>query len=100
MTRSNDFRARLARCAAVLPMILLAVAGGCGDGSKHASDGDTGAAAPATVRDMSATPNVPDSTAGVSNPTGQPGAAGDTMGARARDSSKGPKAGSPAGARP
>ncbi len=101
MTRSNDFRARrVARRAAVLPMILLAVAGGCGDGSKHASDGDTGAAAPATVRDMSATPNAPDSTTGVSNPTGQPNVAGDTTSARVRDSSKGPNAGSPTGARP
>jgi hypothetical protein len=89
-----------ARRVALIPMILLAVAGACGDGSKHATDGDTGAAAPATVRDMSATPSAPDSTAGVSNPTGQPNVAGDTMGARARDSSKGPNAGSPAGARP
>ena len=101
MTRINDFSTRLlARRVAVLPMILLVVAGGCGDGSKHASDGDTGAAAPATVRDMSATPNAPDSTTGVANPTGQPNVAGDTMSARVRDSSKGPNAGSPAGARP
>src|SRR5215204_2832187 len=78
MTRSNDVRARLARRAAVLPMILLAVAGGCGDGSKHAPDGTTG----------------------VANPTGQPNVAGDTTSARVRDSSKGPNAGSPTGARP
>src|SRR5688572_10277746 len=98
MTRTIDPRARrLARRAAIMPMILLAVAGGCGDASKHATDGDTGAAAPATVRDMSATPNVGDSTTGVANPTGQPAMAGDTMGARARDSSKGPNAGSPTG---
>jgi hypothetical protein len=97
MTRTNAYRARR---AAVLPMILLAGAAACGDKSKHATDGDTGAAAPATVRDMSATPNARDSTAGVSNPTGQPNVAGDTMGARARDSSKGSKAGSPVGARP
>ena len=96
MTKTNVFRLRH---AALLPVILFAVAA-CTDKSKHATDGDTGAAAPATVRDMSATPNAPDSTAGVSNPTGQPGAAGDTLGARARDSSKGPNAGTPAGARP
>jgi hypothetical protein len=81
-------------------MLVLAAVGACGDKSKHATDGDTGAAAPATVRDMSATPNARDSTAGVSNPTGQPSVAGDTTSARVRDSSKGSKAGSPAGARP
>jgi hypothetical protein len=85
----------LARGAAILTTMLVAGAIGCGEKSQHASDGDTGAAAPATVRDMSATPNVPDSTTGVSNPTGQPSSAGDTTGARARDSSKGPRAGSP-----
>ena len=76
----------------------IAVAGACTDKSKHATDGDTGAAAPATVRDMSATPNAGDSTAGVSNATGKPSSAGDTLGARARDSSKGSTAGTPAGA--
>jgi hypothetical protein len=85
----------LARGAAILTTMLAAGVIGCGEKSQHASDGDTGAAAPATVRDMSATPNVGDSTTGVSNPTGRPGMAGDTMGARARDSSKGPQAGSP-----
>ena len=94
MTHINALRARR---VALIPMVLLAGAGACGEGSKHATDGDTGAAAPATVRDMSATPNVGDSTAGVANPTGQPASAGDTMGARARDSSKGPNAGTPAG---
>ena len=85
---------------ALLGAILLGSAGACTDKSKHATDGDTGAAAPATVRDMSATPNAPDSTAGVSNPTGQPNVAGDTTSARVRDSSKGPNEGTPAGARP
>jgi hypothetical protein len=93
MTRID---ARFARHAALLPVILFAI-GACGDKSKHATDGDTGAAAPATVRDMSATPNAGDSTVGVSNATGQPSSAGDTLGARARDSSKGSNAGSPAG---
>jgi len=91
---------RRARRAAFLAMIPLAIVVACGEGSKHATDGDTGAAAPATVRDMSATPNAPDSTTGVANPTGRPSVAGDTMSARVRDSSKGPNAGSPTGARP
>jgi hypothetical protein len=68
--------------AARSAIALLAVAalGACTGKSRYARDGDTGAAAPATVRDMSATPNAPDSTAGVSRPTGRPGAAGDTLG--------------------
>jgi hypothetical protein len=85
------------RYTTILATIVLAVAGACGDGSKHATAGDTGAAAPATVRDMSATPNAPDSTAGVANPSGQPNQAGDTTSARVRDSSTGPNAGSPVG---
>jgi hypothetical protein len=85
----------LARGVAILSTMLVVGTIGCGDKSKHATDGDTGAAAPATTRDMSATPNVGDSTTGVSNPTGRPSSAGDTLGARARDSSKGPRAGSP-----
>ena len=100
MTFSNELPRRVARTTYVLCTMALALAGACGEGSKHATDGDTGAAAPATTRDMSATPNVPDSTAGVSNPTGQPAVAGDTMGARSRDSSKGGSTASPAGARP
>ena len=86
---------RLARSAGILATILALGVVGCGEKSKHATDGDTGAAAPATTRDMSATPSVGDSTAGVSNPTGQPSSPGDTLGARARDSSKGPRAGTP-----
>jgi hypothetical protein len=90
-------RISLSRPAAILGTIALAASAACGDGSKHATDGDTGAAAPATVRDMSATPNAPDSTAGVANPSGQPNQAGDTTSARVRDSSKGPNAASPTG---
>ena len=100
MTPTNDRKRRVARLATLLGAIVLVTAGACGDGSKHATDGDTGAAAPATVRDMSATPNAPDSTRGVANPSGQPNQAGDTTGARVADSTKGPKAGTPAGARP
>ena len=48
-----------ARGAAILSAVLVIGVAGCGDKSKHATDGDTGAAAPATVRDMSATPGVP-----------------------------------------
>ena len=84
----------------MLMTILLGVAGACGDGSKHATEGDTGAAAPATVRDMSATPNAGDSTTGVANPSGQPAMAGDTMGARTRDSTKQGSNATPAGSRP
>ena len=87
---------RVARRAAILTIVLVAGAG-CGQKSEHASDGDTGAAAPATTRNMSATPGVPDSTAGVSNPTGQPSNPGDTLGARGRDSTKEPRAGTPVG---
>jgi hypothetical protein len=49
-----------------LGLVLFAAlaATGCGDGaSRHAADGDTGAAAPATVRDMSATPTRDSGTA-------------------------------------
>jgi len=97
---STHVHASARRTAVVVALALAAMTGACGDKSKHATDGDTGAAAPATVRDMSATPNAPDSTAGVSNATGRPMNPGDTLGARARDSSKGRNAGSPAGARP
>ena len=86
----------VARGAAIVSTMLVVGVIGCGD-KRTQGTADTGAAAPATVRDMSATPNAPDSTAGVANPTGQPASAGDTMGARARDSSKGPNAGSPVG---
>jgi hypothetical protein len=56
----------------------------------HRVDGDTGAAAPATRRDMSATPGVPDSTTGVSQPTGTPLPAGDTLGAKTKGKAKKP----------
>jgi hypothetical protein len=81
----------------VLVLTLAATTGACGDKSKYSKDGDTGAAAPATVKDMSATPQVGDSTKGVSNPTGQPASAGDTSGARAKDSTPGARGGAPVG---
>jgi hypothetical protein len=90
---------RVARGAAILSTVLVVAVTGCGD-KRTQGTADTGAAAPATVRDMSATPNAPDSTAGVSNATGQPSTPGDTLGARGRDSTKGPNAGSPVGGGP
>jgi hypothetical protein len=62
----------------------------CRDRSTRASQGDTGVAAPATVRDMSATPAVPDSTANAATTTGastaasQPPVAGGTTSAGAK----------------
>ena len=43
----------------------------------YVKDGDTGAAAPATVQTVNQ-PTAPDSTAGVSRRTGTPGSIGDT----------------------
>jgi hypothetical protein len=51
----------------------------CGDRSRHASDGDTGAPAPATTRDMSATPSVADPTTTTATPSGQRQTTGDTV---------------------
>ena len=49
----------ISRAATALLVALLA-ASACSDGaSRHATDGDTGAAAPATKRDMSETQNAP-----------------------------------------
>lgn len=88
MTISTDASLRSRRVLALLALSFGVLASACGDGSKHATDGDTGAAAPATVRDMSTTPNVGDSTTGVSAPTGAPQVSGDTMGSRARGDSQ------------
>jgi hypothetical protein len=93
----TEIRSSTRRAAALLTLAAAAFTGACGDKSKHATDGDTGAAAPATVQDMSATPQAGDSTKGVSNPTGQPSPAGDTMAARAKDSTPGARGGSPVG---
>lgn len=76
---------------ALAPALALAAAllvAACSSGDKgYARDGDTGAAAPATTRDMSATPNAGDSTTGVTSVNGPrptSNAAGDTLGARAK----------------
>jgi hypothetical protein len=65
-------------------LIALAAAGACttkGGRTTYANDGDTGAAAPATKIDMSATPNAGDSTSSPALPqaTGRAGSAGDTI---------------------
>jgi hypothetical protein len=97
MTDSLELASRLRRTAFGAVLVVSAATTACGDGgSRHATDGDTGAAAPATVRDMSATPQVGDSTAGVANPTGRPNQAGDTLQARGVDSTRSPAGGSPA----
>lgn len=84
------------RVALAAAIATISFAAACG-GGEHRTDGDTGAAAPATVRDMSATPQAGDSTAGVANPTGQPNVAGDTMQARATDPTRSPAGTTPAG---
>ena len=74
MKTLSDFR----RCGvSALALASLALAA-CGSGSKHAVDGDTGAAAPATTIDMSATPKAGDSTMGVAPATGSAAPAGTT----------------------
>lgn len=65
----------LARTALALSALTLAA---CSGSDRHAVDGDTGAAAPATTIDMSATPKAPDSTAGVAPSTGSAAPAGTT----------------------
>jgi hypothetical protein len=79
---TTSTRARLVTAAAAL--LLGAFATACGEKSKHATDGDTGAAAPATTVDMSATPRVGDSTTGVAKATGQAQISGDTTGSRVK----------------
>lgn len=69
----------LARAAAAAVIVVLAACDTKGGRDNYARDGDSGAAAPATVL----TPNAesaPDSTAGVSQRTGTSGAAGDRQG--------------------
>jgi hypothetical protein len=105
MISSTSWRARgLAGASALL--LGLALLGGCksrdssanNNMSQHRVDGDTGAAAPATVIDMSATPRPGDSTPAVANPTGRADAASsDTMGTRAKDRTPGARGGKPVG---
>ena len=71
MTNSSRIRQLALACG------LVALAA-CSSDKQHAADGDSGAAAPATVIDMSATPNAGDSTAGVAAPGGTSAPAGTT----------------------
>jgi hypothetical protein len=94
-TLSMAHRARLVWVAALLGAT--ALVGGCGDRSRHASDGDTGAAAPATKLDLTRTSRAADSTPATANPAGAPNTTSvDTAGARARDSVRGRSARKPA----
>jgi ABC-type oligopeptide transport system substrate-binding subunit len=68
------------RSIAVAALVLATLSlSACGEKSKHAADGDTGAAAPATQRDMSATPATPDPTTTSATTTSQPMTTGDTV---------------------
>jgi hypothetical protein len=70
---------------AVAAASMMAVACTEGGRSEYSVDGDTGAAAPATVPDQSTADMVgTDSTLGTGGRTGEPAMAGDTAGARAR----------------
>ena len=71
---------RIAGIAALLAAC--AAAGACTKKGEYAQDGDTGAAAPATKRDMSETVGAPDSTDGINQRTGRPAVAGDTSARR------------------
>ncbi|MDB4879471.1 MAG: hypothetical protein JWL60_917 [Gemmatimonadetes bacterium] len=67
----------LLRSSAALVLCAASLAA-CQSRGEHAVDGDTGAAAPATTIDMSATPKTPDSTMGVAPATGSAAPAGTT----------------------
>ncbi|HET7458907.1 MAG TPA: hypothetical protein VFJ74_14755 [Gemmatimonadaceae bacterium] len=70
--------------AALVAAAALAACGGTKSGrSDYVRDGDTGAASPASTPTLNS-PAAPDSTAGVSQRTGTPGAAGDTLGAKGK----------------
>ena len=91
-------RTRAARLAAAILLAATAAAcGGSGNGrTDYVKDGDTGAAAPATVLTPD-NPGAPDSTTGMSQRTGTPGAAGTRTDAKG---DSGLKAKSPASSAP
>ena len=65
--------------AALATAALLAACGASEDArTQHATDGDTGAAAPATQQTLSPNPAMGDSTQGLQDRTGQRGVAGDS----------------------
>ncbi|HEU4565019.1 MAG TPA: hypothetical protein VFS05_10240 [Gemmatimonadaceae bacterium] len=74
------------RKTAPLALALVAAAACSTKEVKYSGDADTGAAAPATVRDMSETQGAPGTTDSLSERTNRPGASGDRMG-RANPSS-------------
>lgn len=82
-------RTRRALAATTLLLSTLPITA-CRDRSAPARRGDTGVAAPATVRDMSATPVAPDraanaaATAGAATAAGQLPGVGDTTSTRAK----------------
>ena len=79
-------RARRWMGAAVLGAGLVAAACSAEAGrDEYTADGDSGAAAPATVPDANTARAIGvDSTSGVGGRTGRPGMAGDSLGARTR----------------
>jgi len=88
---------RACRSITVVTLVLATLSiGACGEKPRHAADGDTGAAAPATQRDMSATPAAPDPTTTSAATTSQPTTAGDSA---ARTTKAGRNQGTPAARR-
>ena len=67
------------KLAAIAAIALLAACGTEGGRSDYVKDGDTGAASPATTPTPD-NPGAPDSTAGMSQRAGAPGAAGTRQG--------------------
>ena len=81
---------------AIAAMALLVACGSEGGRSDYVKDGDTGAASPATVRTLD-NPGAPDSTSGMSQRAGAPGAAGTRQGV---NGDSGIRGNSPAGTNP
>jgi hypothetical protein len=72
---------RAARRAAAALLVGCALLGACKKSGyvQHPDSGGAGVP-PAADRDLSATPQAPESTTGISRPTGKPGISGDTTG--------------------
>lgn len=85
---------------ATVAAALVTACGGAGGGrNDYVRDGDTGAASPATTPTLNHG-DAPDSTAGVSQRTGTPGAAGDTLGAKGQAAGATNPTTTPAGKKP
>jgi len=78
---ASPFASGIALCAAAAVLALAACGGSKSGRSDYVQDADTGAAAPATTPTLNA-PGTPDSTAGVSERTGNRAPAGDTLGSK------------------